>query len=58
MWLRASSYYAHTLLSIEVNAHAADVPGKVQTIHEYDRSRFQVLIVVRCIHTSHLLCAS
>jgi hypothetical protein len=57
MWLRASSYSTHTFLGIEVNANAADVPGKVQTIHKSDSSRFQLLILVVCIQTSDLLCA-
>src|SRR5712691_6591446 len=46
---------AHTFLGIEVNANAADVPGKMQSIHACDRSRFQLLIVVRYIHTRDLL---
>src|SRR6266705_7202188 len=57
MRLGASTYSTQTFLSIEVNANAADVPGKMQTIHECDGSGFQFLIVGRCIHSSHLLCA-
>ena len=57
MRLGASAYSTHTFLSIEVNANAADVPGKVQTIQECDRSRLQLLIVVRCLRSSDLLCA-
>ena len=47
MRLGTCAYSAHTFLGIEVNAHDTDVPGKVQTIHECDRSRFQLLIVGR-----------
>jgi hypothetical protein len=36
MGLGASTYSAHTFLGIEVNVHAADISGKVQTIHECD----------------------
>ena len=56
MRLGTCAYSAHTFLGIEVNAHDTDVPGKVQTIHECDRSRFQLLIIGRCIHSSNLLC--
>ena len=57
MRLGASTYSTHTFLSIEVNANAADVPGKMQTIHECDGSGFHLLIVVRCLRSSDLLCA-
>jgi hypothetical protein len=40
MRLGTCAYSTHTFLSIEINANAADVSGKVQTIHECDSSRF------------------
>jgi hypothetical protein len=48
LWANASS--PNTRLGIEVNANVVNGPGKVHTIHERGRSRFQLLILVRCIH--------
>src|SRR5881275_1902183 len=56
MRLGTGAHSTYIFLGIEVNANAADVPGKVHTLHEGGRSRFQLLIIVGCLHIGNLLC--
>ena len=55
MRLGTSAHSTYISFGVEVDANAADVPGKVHTTYECCRSRLQLLIVIRCIHTGYLL---
>src|SRR5438034_10461068 len=56
MRLGTSAHSASTGTGIEVNTKAVNGPGKVHISHERGRGRFQLLILVVCLHTKHLLC--